>query len=156
MTEDAADSVPLAEAAQRLGIREELVRQRIYRGKLQGRKVDGRWFVVVPDDKTGSDNGQTEPSGLSHQEQDATRPEEDSIDAVRTLIESQQQQIGFLQGELTARTEELRRKDIIIADLTHRLPQLPTITQDEEPTERMPQRTNGAPSRPWWKFWEVD
>jgi hypothetical protein len=46
MTDDLDGSVPLAEAAQRLGIREELVRQRIYRGKLKGHKVDGVFFPI--------------------------------------------------------------------------------------------------------------
>ena len=154
MTHEQKGEVPLQEAAHRLGIREELVRQRIYRGKLQGRKIDGRWYVVVPDDKTGGDNSKTAPAELSPQEQDGARHGDGTFDAVRTLFESQQQQITFLQGELTARTEELRRKDIIIADLTQRLPQLPGMT--EMPTERTPERSNGTSERPWWKFWLWD
>ena len=63
-------ALPLSEAAARLGISEELVRKRIYRGKLQGHKIDGRWHVVLND----QDGSQIESlHKLALKNNDATR-----------------------------------------------------------------------------------
>ncbi len=69
MSTEHEGGVPLAEAAQHLGIREELVRQRIYRSKLKGYKVEGRWYVVLPPDETGSDTRQDDAPGVTRQGQ---------------------------------------------------------------------------------------
>jgi len=42
------DSVPLAEGAMALGLSQEAARKRLQRGTLDGYKVDGAWFVVLP------------------------------------------------------------------------------------------------------------
>ena len=82
--------------------------------------------------------------------------------------------MGYLRQQLDTRTEELRRKDHIIAALTERIPELEAPREDargrEEPpqdasedpdgvevTDASPETQNGAQStteeasRPWWK-----
>jgi len=42
--------------------------------------------------------------------------------------------------ELERRAEELRRKDLLLAEMTRRLPALPETCPD-------------PPAHPWWRFW---
>ena len=51
------------------------------------------------------------------------------------------EEIAFLRTELTARTEEIRRRDHIIAGLVESLRALPASTG----TQHMPQDANTAP-----------
>ncbi len=77
------------------------------------------------------------PSDALHAAQERT------IDALAT-------QVSFLQRELEARTEELRRKDYIIADLTRRIPELPAnITSTPQP-ESAPEHPI-TDSQRWWQ-----
>ncbi len=155
-------TVPLAEAAARLGISEELVRKRIYRGKLKGEKVDGRWHVVLPDQDSPKDNLQDsrqDPSGLHQDTQDSF---------ATALIGHQQEEIVFLRCELASRAEEMvqqreqyaeesRRKDIIIHELTTQLKALPSAVVEKQVEEQMKQVSESpvpASSRSWWRFWE--
>src|SRR5215216_3099399 len=105
------------EAAKVLGIGTDAVRKRIARGTISHEKDDdGRVYVYLD---TGHDEG--------HDVQERT-PE---------LVESLREQIGYLQGVIATRDEELRtraeelrrrdqdleRRDRIIAALTERIPQ---------------------------------
>ena len=53
--------VPIAEAAERLGLGVELLRKRAQRGTLPAYKVDGKWFVVLDGVPGGVQDGQ--PAG---------------------------------------------------------------------------------------------
>jgi excisionase family DNA binding protein len=119
--------VTVQEAASRLGVKEDAIRKRIQRGTLRHEKDpnDGRVYVYV--------NGT----------QDATQDisEDASYDV---LVEALNDQVEYLRRvidtrdrELEARTEELRRKDHIIAALTDRIPEL------EPARETPPDTRNG-------------
>jgi hypothetical protein len=156
--DNGTETVPLAEAASRLGISEELVRKRIYRGKLSGEKIDGRWHVVMPHQDTVQDSGQ-DASGQVHDNQDSF--------AV-ALIEHQSHEIDFLRTELASRNDEMakqreqwaeesRRKDIIIHELTSQLKALPEaiVEVQAEQQKPPPEEPMPAPKRLWWRFWET-
>ena len=99
--------VTVAEAAARLGVKEQAVRKRIQRGTLAHDKDDdGRVYVYLdPEDgPTGTGNGID--TGLG------------------TLVESLQEQIAYLRQEAEDWKEEARRKDTIIMSLTQHLPKL--------------------------------
>jgi len=106
------DRVTVAEAAIRLGVKEQAIRKRIQRGTLAHDKdEDGRVRVYLDreDGATGTGNG---------------------IDTgMDTLVQSLQDQIAYLRQESEDWKEEARRKDTIIMSLTQRLPEL------EAPTE---------------------
>ena len=135
--------VTVAEAAARLGVKEQAIRKRIQRGTLAHDKDDdGRVYVYLdPEDRaTGGGNG---------------------IDpGVSTLVQSPQEQIASLRQEAEDWKEEARRKDTIIMSLTQRLPELQAPvespgglqTASEGPTKGNP-RGQQEPSqrRSWWR-----
>jgi hypothetical protein len=99
--------VPLAEGARRLGLAHDTARKHLSAGTLRGEKRQGRWWVWVPmPDASGTNPA---PSG--------TMP-----DAVVARLESE---VTFLRSELESRTEEIRRRDHIIAGLVESMRALP-------------------------------
>jgi hypothetical protein len=106
------DSVSVAEAAQRLGVKEQAIRKRISRGTLQHDKdEDGRVYVYI-----------------------ASEPQDEvqSIDAqanthLEALVDTLQEQNRFLR-------EELARKDAILLNMTEAMKALtPPAQQTESP-----------------------
>lgn len=145
--------VTIQEAAQRLGVKEAAVRKRIERGTLKKEKAsDGRVYVFID-----------EPPPADHASRDVS-DDTSYPTGYDVLIRSQERQIEFLQRELENRTEELRRRDVIISQLTQRIPELEPNRQQEAPSdaaeeaERVEPRPaaggaqEGAQPRPsWWR-----
>ncbi len=146
------------EAAEALGISPEAVRARIHRGTLRKEKdPDGTVYVRLNVDRSRSNGDDTS----------------DSTPDRSTLEEILRDQVAYLREQLDrereARTEERRRQDTIIAQLTQanaslarRVPELeaPREPRDapEEPEGDTP-TTNGAPQEAaeprssWWRRW---
>ena len=119
------DRITVAEAAGRLGVKEQAIRKRIQRGTLlHDRDEDGRVYVYLGpgDEADGTGNGTN------------TGKEMD------TLVQSLQDQIEYLRAELQRRgethAEEARRKDTIIAQLAQRIPELPAPASEGPPEQR--------------------
>jgi hypothetical protein len=101
------DRVTVAEAAGRLGVKEQAVRKRIYRSTLlHDKDDDGRVYVyLAPEDgSTGMGKG-TSSSDTS----------------MSTLVQILQEQLVYLRQEAEDWKEEARRKDTInyVLDSTH-------------------------------------
>ena len=147
--------VDLREAAELLGTSTEAVRKRATRGSLRSEKRDdGRVVVWVDDDRTeGGHQAQGEASANGG-----------------ALVEVLAEQVSYLKAQLDIRTEELRRKDHIIAGLVERVPELDAPSETPAPpqaSEEPPEAaTNGAggpaptagdagvqngSERPWWR-----
>jgi hypothetical protein len=145
------ERLTVAQAAAALGITEGAVRSRIKRGTLATAKEGGNVFVLLGD-------------GTSQANQ---TPSEDVPSDQLQLIEALQDQIRYLREQLDAereaRTEEQRRHDTIVAQLTSKIP---AIEAPQEPTDtpetvdEAPESaehwsaTGGAqegPRRPWWR-----
>jgi hypothetical protein len=97
--------VTVAEAAARLGVKEQAIRKRIQLGTLTHDKDDdGRVYVYLDmeDMATGTDA-------------DAS---------INTLLQSLQDQVVYLRQEAENWKEEARHKDTIIMSLTQRIPEL--------------------------------
>jgi hypothetical protein len=151
------------EAAKVLGIGTDAVRKRIARSTIPHEKDDdGRVYVYL-------DTGHDEVHDEGHDAQEKA-PE---------LVESLREQIGYLQGVIATRDEELRtraeelrrrdqdleRRDRIIAALTERIPQAlePPAGERESPQtdKEEPERAEPRPSasgaqetaqrRSWWR-----
>jgi hypothetical protein len=137
-----------------LGITEGAVRSRIKRGTLPTSKKGGTVFVLFGD-------------GTS----EANQPPNTSVprDQSHELVASLQDQIRYLREQLdaerAARTEERRRHDTVVAQLTSKIPAIeaPQDSPQEAPespespsptstTEDAGEAQEGV-QRPWWRRW---
>ncbi len=137
----------IKEAAVRLGITDVAVRKRLVRGKLPGYKDEtGQWFVHLPDDLPEPSPSKTADTLLS------------SAQGTAHVIARLEDEVSYLREELRrereSRDEELRRKDVLLADFSHylaeitqRMPELPATTPSPDV------HANGSAPRPWWKLW---
>ena len=120
--------VTVAEAAVRLGVKEQAIRKRIQRGTIAHDKDDdGRVYVYLdPQDGatgTGIDTGMDK------------------------LLQSLQDQIAYLRQEAEDWKEEARRKDTIIMSLTQRLPELEAPAGSPESLQTASE--GAAKGHPW-------
>jgi len=90
--------VDLDTAAEYYGISPDALRKRIKRKKADAIRESGRWYVFIPD--SGSENTGQIPDNTGQ------------------LIKALENQIDYLQ-------QENYRKDMIIMELTKRVPELP-------------------------------
>jgi hypothetical protein len=105
--------VTIPEAARMLGVKEPAIRKRITRGTLRHeRGDDGRTYVYL-------DAGI--PTGIPTGED--------------ARIRDLQDQVRYLREVVSTRDEEIRRRDVIISQLTQRIPELPPAAQEEPPQE---------------------
>lgn len=123
---DRHDGMTVNEAAKVLGISEGAVRKRVERGKLEHERTpDGRLIVRLDTSATSRDR-------VRDRSHDTTtwNPER----YVRNLEDQVQYLREQLDAERQARTEEQRRHDTILAQLTSMIPQLETPSS-QEPSE---------------------
>jgi excisionase family DNA binding protein len=143
------ERLTIQEAAHRLGVSESAVRKRIKRGTLKREKTeDGRVLVYMEASVPGTEEVRT--------------PEPDA------LISEMQERLAFLERELDVRTEEIRRRDTIIMNMTEAMKALSPPPQEAsseprespETVEGEPERTEPRPAtggaqesahRPWWR-----
>ena len=121
--------VTVAEAAARLGVKEQAIRKRIQRGTLfYDKDDDGRVYVYLDmeDRATGTD-----------------------ADAgINTLLQSLQDQVVYLRQEAEDWKEEARRKDTIIMSLTQRLPELEAPAEPQAASDTSGKGTSRGSTAP--------
>ena len=106
----ALERLTVAQAAAQLGVSQDAIRKRIRRNTIDyDQDPDGRIYVYVDSSEVVQD--------------------ESSDASIERLVQVQHDDIEFLRRELETRTEEIRRRDSIIAALAQRLPEI------EAPTE---------------------
>ena len=140
------DRLTVAEAAERLGVKEQAIRKRIQRGTIvHDKDEDGRVYVYADSYED------TDPNAGER------RTSTDTNTSTHTLVESMQDQIDTLKNELEIRNEELRRKDTIIMTMAQRIPELEPASEPRESPETATPEAEGveAPlaekTRPWWR-----
>jgi hypothetical protein len=124
----ALERLTVAQAATRLGVSQDAIRKRISRNTI---------------------DYDQDPDGRIHVYLDSSEIEQDkSSDAsIEKLVEVQHQEIEFLRRQLETRTEEIRRRDSIIAGLTQRIPELEAPSEQQLALENTTQ-TAPTPERP--------
>jgi excisionase family DNA binding protein len=119
------DRVTVQEAAQRLGISQDAVRQRVRRGSMRHDKDDkGRVYVYL-------NPTNTRPTIVHDTSRDTVHDA-----SPNELLKELRERIHFLETELGDRKEESRRKDHIIAALTQRIPELEPASERREYSQR--------------------
>jgi len=115
------ERLTIQEAAHRLGVSESAVRKRIKRGTLQREETeDGRVLVYMEPSVPGAEKVRT--------------PERDA------LISEMQQRLALLERELDVRTEEIRRRDTIIMNMTEAMKALnPPAPEDSSAARESPE-----------------
>jgi predicted transcriptional regulator len=155
----------VAQAAQMLGISEGAVRKRVERGKMRAeRDAAGRLIVYLDATTTASDTSR-ESRGQSYDTREGER-----------YTRSLEDQVAYLRDQLDqereARTEERRRQDTVIAQLSQaNAEQARTIRELEAPADGATPEARGSPEstaptrtptdagegrdtgtrRPWWR-----
>jgi hypothetical protein len=134
------ERVTVAEAAKRLGISESAVRKRVQRDQIDhDRDEGGKLYVYLSSrDKVG--------------------------DTVQDEVRDRY--ITFLERELEARSEEIRRRDAIIMNMTEAMkaigpPRSEAQDAPESPESHVPSPTpteataeaQEPDTRPWWQRW---
>jgi hypothetical protein len=119
------DRVTVAEAAQRLGVKEQAIRKRVSRGTLPHDKAeDGRVYVYIA----------AEPQDEVHGEDTGTNTH------LEALVDTLHEQNRFLR-------EELARKDAILLNMTEAMKALTPPVQ-EEPSQEPPEAPTQATEQP--------
>ena len=155
--------VSLAEAADRLGISPNAVRQRLKRGTLAGHKTPSGWVVIAPTDHpTAADRGRS----ATHRPPEWSRPSAD-----RPTDQVDIAPLAELIGDLTRENRRLAETAAILAErnrlLSERLLALEAGSVSTEAAivgdapvaaPDAPGSTDRAgaaspPSRRWWRFW---
>jgi hypothetical protein len=141
----AVERLTVAQAAAQLGVSQDAIRKRIRRNTIDyDQDPDGRIYVYVDSSEIAQD--------------------ESSDASIERLVQVQHDDIDFLRRELETRTEEIRRRDSIIAALTQRLPEIeapsePRLTLEETTEKNEARVEHPAGSRqvrrgarkPWWR-----
>ena len=159
----ALDALAIPAAAERLGLTSDAVRMRLKRGTLTGRKVEGRWVVLVP-----RSNANPTPTQHAENAQEATTEREtqretqqapEHPNATATLIDRLLSENAYLRATLDAEIEARRRADHLVAGLMERLPELTAGAAPERPTPEAIHRdditpeTPETPEIPPWRRW---
>ena len=130
------ERLTVAQAASALGITEGAVRSRIKRGTLRTTKEGGTVFVLLVD-------------GTSQ----ANQPPNTGVPGDQSeLIASLQDQVRYLREQLNAereaRTEERRRHDTVVAQLTSKIPAIEAPQEARESPQTVEEEPERAESRP--------
>jgi hypothetical protein len=150
------------EAAERLGISENALRKRVQRDTVQwDRDDDGRVFVYLPPTGTSQASNQAGDYAGGLADDQSVAPVE--------LVDSLQEQVGYLRGALETRDKELAEMRRLLAGALERIPAIeppPDTTPANTPSEpqRAPQtrsenggsstgpdQDNGQHRRSWWR-----
>jgi hypothetical protein len=105
------------DAARELEISEDAVRMRVKRGTLAAEREAGRLYVLLESDPT------TEPTADPHAE----------------FVDELRDRVRYLESIITTRDDEIRRRDVIISQLTERIPAI-------EAPQEMPQAPRESPT----------
>lgn len=107
------EHLTFAEAGERLNISADAVRMRVKRGKLTSVHLNDRTFVVWPQPESHEPPNEPRTEHVRSDVRDDSR-----------LVAALEAHIASLEHQLAERSEEIRRRDHIIAGFLERLPEV--------------------------------
>lgn len=126
--DESQQRVTVQQAAELQGISESAIRKRVQRGKiLHEHDQEGRLWVWVDQAVTDSVNSPGQQKDKSRDWSHAA-----STGGTERYVRSLEDQVAWLRRELEGRTEEIRRRDHIIAALTENMRELRPAEHDGE------------------------
>ncbi len=167
--------LPLAEAAQVLGIAYDTARKRLHSGSLTGERRGGRWYVHIPKSEVTADIESERVPDVKPEDSgrvpDQTEPIPDARDRLIAALEAD---VEFLRRQVEEadrrHAAEIERRDVLLREALGRIPQLPSgetrvdrpTTQPEPQGEAELAETSAdalrsemtTPTRRWWEFWK--
>lgn len=140
----------ISEAAKALNMSPAALRKRVHRGTIPSYKgEDGVWYVKVDEVTEPREKPLTSPNGTLGHPTSQDAPERN----VGPLVASLTSEVEFLRDELRQRnreledrTEELRRRDVMIMEMTRRIPELPAQIAVESPQPELEYK-----AKTWWE-----
>jgi len=158
-----AEGLTIAQAARRLGVSENAVRQRVKRGSIAAAKTGGVWRVFLPDLPDHQADHDADHQADYHGDQEAT--------GTPTVTPAVREQMGVVYSEwlapLVNRVAGLERengrleqeRDQLRAEV-ERLKTAADVTGQDVPS--LPAAASPATPRirphpspaPWWRFWD--
>lgn len=141
---DAPDqAVPIQEAAVRLGLSIEAVRKRARRGSLTATKIDGHWFIALPDD------GPDVLDGTPHAARDGTSPRPAALpannaDVLQARVAEIEAHNRTLLAQIAIKDRQLEQAEVERAELRRLLgnAQMQIAAEQEHVARLLP----GAPA----------
>jgi excisionase family DNA binding protein len=148
--------VSVDQAARALGLSVDAVRKRVQRGTIPHEKDGaGRVRIIL--------DGPDIASTLRDESPDTTGQPPDALIAAKDeTIGELRDRVEALERQLDARQEEIRRRDILLANLVERVPQLeaPQAPRDAPRAagggaegQEGPFAEEDRPERSWWRRW---
>ncbi len=153
------ERVTVPEAAERLSISENALRKRVQRDTVQGnRDDDGRTFVYLPTAGTHQAADQADDYAADY----AGGHADDQPVVPVELVESLQEQVGYLRGALETRDKELAEMRRLLAGALERIPALeappdtpreprefPVTSSEQQGSGTARPENRGAEKRSW-------
>ena len=144
------ETVTIKDAAERLRISEQAVRQRIRRKTLPAQRLDGKLYVVL---SGGSDDSPPSPNGVHHGEHDTVASAvRNAYTELNTQLRSENE---LLRQQLTVKDDQIRANQVIVSQMAERLRALPAaLSPEPEKNDSAPEVSQVNPARLWWQFWK--
>jgi excisionase family DNA binding protein len=144
------DRITVPEAAKLLGITQSAVHKRISRGQIRWEKTEeGRTYVFLT------------PSDIDGQGHDKSTDRVPDTSTKDELISELRDRVHSLESQLERRDEEMRRKDVLLVNMTDAMKALTGATETPPEPRESPVSRSGdtgsteAPSqgeqRSWWR-----
>ncbi len=121
MTNQTAIRLTVSDAAELLGVTSEAIRQRISRNTIRHTKIGTTKYVEL------------DPEQINQIRQNRDRKKQNTD--LTALVESLQDQITYLRGQLDQSNEANREMRRLVAALTQRIPELPERTDSNLPEQ---------------------
>jgi molybdopterin converting factor small subunit len=120
--------VSVDEAARALGLTVDAVRKRVQRGTIEHEKDQAGRVRIILDSPDNTSTLQDDGPDTTGQPEAVLEAKDETIEALRERVQS-------LERQLDARQEEIRRRDILLANLVERVPQLEAPSSSSERRE---------------------